>query len=621
MSGSVAIAVFIQIQLTLGEILSEKDGLLSFLSHMWGKEESKVYLSLKPEPDVFINSSPLGWPSEAEKIVGNIFAYDAQGKDVYFSPATYVDKPTGKNKESAKQSRILVVDLDGYKDGQSAPEAALLALEAAGLPQPTYRIQSSQKAAEHWYWILDNYYLPKEVENVNRQLAYFLNADKACWNIDHVFRPPFTHNHKPLRKNSDGSAPGVTIAYFNREAFSLERFSSLPPIKEQIKDIIRFGNIPPIEDVMAKYHWDNTHLEIFKNDKPLDRSNSMVRLSYFCAEVGMSDEAMYAVINDVDIRWQKFVGRHDREKQIADIINKARVKYPSDLFEVETTTTEVMRPVVFGINDFLKAEFKFDWIFENLIPKSSINALASRPGVGKSRITLQLARSLATGTDFLGYKNCMGGPIKTMFISLEMGGPVLMYFIESLVGESDMNLEEVNEMFRLVPQGEAMSLTTPDGIQFFDYLIEEEKPEFVIIDAMSSLAFEDLNEKVSKAIMTKLKQTLNKHNVTFLLLHHNKKANEMGKDKPPTLDDFYGNTFGTTDLATVMALWKPPGQKYTEFHAMKTRIGASPKPLILNGVDQFTFKIESEQEEEIHVADGKESPSLEFGFGSMAGFN
>lgn len=588
---------------------------------MWGKEESKVYLSLKPEPDVFINSSPLGWPSEAEKIVGNIFAYDAQGKDVYFSPATYVDKPTGKNKESAKQSRILVVDLDGYKDGQSAPEAALLALEAAGLPQPTYRIQSSQKAAEHWYWILDNYYLPKEVENVNRQLAYFLNADKACWNIDHVFRPPFTHNHKPLRKNSDGSAPGVTIAYFNREAFSLERFSSLPPIKEQIKDIIRFGNIPPIEDVMAKYHWDNTHLEIFKNDKPLDRSNSMVRLSYFCAEVGMSDEAMYAVINDVDIRWQKFVGRHDREKQIADIINKARVKYPSDLFEVETTTTEVMRPVVFGINDFLKAEFKFDWIFENLIPKSSINALASRPGVGKSRITLQLARSLATGTDFLGYKNCMGGPIKTMFISLEMGGPVLMYFIESLVGESDMNLEEVNEMFRLVPQGEAMSLTTPDGIQFFDYLIEEEKPEFVIIDAMSSLAFEDLNEKVSKAIMTKLKQTLNKHNVTFLLLHHNKKANEMGKDKPPTLDDFYGNTFGTTDLATVMALWKPPGQKYTEFHAMKTRIGASPKPLILNGVDQFTFKIESEQEEEIHVADGKESPSLEFGFGSMAGFN
>jgi len=606
--------------------LSEKDGLLSFLSHMWGKEESKVYLSLKPEPEneeskVFVNSSPLGWPSEAEKIITNIFSHNATGKDVYFSPATYIDEPTGKNKESAKQSRILVVDLDGYKDGQSAPEQALALLEAAGLPQPTYRLQSSQKAAEHWYWILDKFYLPKEVENVNRQLAYFLNADKACWNIDHVFRPPFTHNHKPIRKNSDGSHPEVTIAYFNKEAYSLDRFASLPPIKEQIKDIIRFGNIPPIDEVMAKYHWDSTHLEIFKNDKPLDRSNSMVRLSYFCAEVGMSDEAMYAVINDVDIRWQKFVGRHDREKQIADIINKARVKYPSDLFEVEATTTEVMQPVVYGINDFLKAEFKFDWIFENLIPKSSINALASRPGVGKSRITLQLARALATGQDFLGYKNCMGGPIKTMFISLEMGGPVLMYFIECLVAESDMNLEEVNEMFRLVPQGEAMSLTTPDGSQFFDYLIEEEKPEFVIIDAMSSLAFEDLNEKVSKAIMTKLKQTLNKHNVTFLLLHHNKKANEMGKDKPPSLDDFYGNTFGTTDLATVMALWKPPGQKYTEFHAMKTRIGASPKPLILNGVDQFTFKIESEQEEEIHVADGKESPSLEFGFGSMAGFN
>lgn len=593
---------------------------------MWGKEESKVYLSLKPEPEnedskVFVNSAPLGWPSEAEKIITNIFSHNASGKDVYFSPATYVDEPTGKNKESAKQSRVLVVDLDGYKDGQSAPDVALSLLEAAGLPKPTYRLQSSQKAAEHWYWVLDKFYLPKEVENVNRQLAYFLNADKACWNIDHVFRPPFTHNHKPLRKNSDGSHPEVTIAYFNKEAYTLDQFASLPPIKEQIKDIIRFGNIPPIDEVMAKYHWDNTHLEIFRNESPLDRSNSMIRMAYFGAEVGMNDEAIYAVINDMDIRLGKFTGRHDREAKLSDMINRARMKYPSDLFEVEISE-EVMRPVVYGIKSFLEAEFKFDWIFEGLIPKSSINALASRPGVGKSRITLQLARSLATGTDFLGFKNCMGGPMKTMFISLEMGGPVLMYFIESLVAESDMNLDEVEEMFRLVPQGEAMSLTTPDGIQFFDYLMEEEKPEFVIIDAMSSLAFEDLNEKVSKAIMTKLKQTLNKHNVTFLLLHHNKKANEMGKDKPPSLDDFYGNTFGTTDLATVMALWNPPGKRFTEFHAMKTRIGASPKPLILNGVDQFTFKIESEQEEEIkHDTDGEENTAVEFGFGSMAGFN
>lgn len=607
--------------------MSEKDGILTFLKHCWGTEDTYVYLATKPEPDLWKITKPQRWPENSEQIVQFIIAFNAQGKDVYFSPATYVDNPTAKDKENVRSSRVVALDVDGYKDSQSSPEAALLALEAAGLPGPTYRLQSSQRAAEHWYWILDKFYTADEIEDINRRLAYFLDADKACWDAPHVFRPPFTHNHKPERKLKDGTAPMVTIAYFSKIVHSISAFKELPPVKAQMRENLTLGNVPPVEDVLAKYPWDQRHLDIFKMDKQAfykesagdfqNRGNTLMRLAYFCAEVGMTDEAMYSVLNDCDNRWEKFtnVGRSDRESQVLAFINRARLKYPTELFAIEMAKDDIKQ--VYGIHDFVLSEYKFDWILDGLIPKNSINSLSSRPGVGKSRMTLQLAKCLAMGQDFLGYKNC-AGKMKVMFLSLEMGGPVLKYFVESLVKTTKMNTEELNESFLIVPQGEPLALANPDGAQFFEYLLEEHKPDFMIIDALSSLSFEDINEKVAKSIMAKLKAALNKYDIAFMLIHHNKKASELSKDKAPTIDDFYGNTFGTTDFASMTALWNPPGKRFTEFHALKTRTGASPKPLILNGVDQFTFEIEKEQESKDDTNSGQEDTSFQFGFGTMA---
>jgi hypothetical protein len=595
----------------------EKDGILSFLQNVWGRDESYVYLATKPEPDLWKITKPQKWPESAHQIVEFIIAFNAQNKDVYFSPATYIDNPTAKDKENAKSSRCLVIEFDGQKDNQSTPAEALAALKEFGLPLPTYRLQSSKKDNEHWYWILDKHHDPKTIEDTTRRLTYALNADKACWDIPHVFRPPFTHNHKPERKNRDGTSPEVTIAYFSKVQHSLNAFATLPAVKEQLKDMVKFENdIPAIGDVLAKYPWDNTHLEIFRNNEPRDRSNSMVRLAYFCAEVGMTDEAMYAVINDCDERWKKFIGRHDRERQIADIINKARVKYPTDVFAVEIVANDEEVQKVFTLKEFLASEYKFEWILDGLITKNSINSISSRPGVGKSRLTLQLAKCLASGEDFLGYKN-VAGKLKVMFLSLEMAGPTLKYFVESLVESSEMDVDEVNERMLLVPQGEPLALANPDGAAFFDYLLDEHKPDFMIIDAMSSLSQEEIGEKVAKQIMAKLKNALNKYGITFMLIHHNKKSNELTKNSPPDIDAFYGNTFGTTDFASMSALWNPPGKRITEFHPLKTRVGASPKPLILNGIDQFHFEIEQEQETLDGDNDGEENPILNFGFGSM----
>lgn len=604
----------------------EKDGILTFLQHVWGKDESYVYLATKPEPDLWKITKPQKWPEQADQIVQFIIAFNATGKDVYFSPATYVDNPTAKDKENAKSSRALVIEFDGYKDSQSSPETALEALKGLNLPEPTYRLQSSQKGAEHWYWILDKHHPPEVIEDTQRRLTYALNADKACWDIPHVFRPPFTHNHKPERKNRDGSSPEVTIAYFSKVQHSLTKFADLPPVKAAIKEMVEFGEIPPIERVLATYKWDNMHLDIFNMEKKAfwkdssgeyqNRGMTMMRLAYFCAEVGMADEAMYSVLNDVDNRWEKFSGRHDRDKQMVAFINRARLKWPTDTFAVEMVANDEPIQQVYTVKEFLASDYKFDWILEGLITKNSLNSMSSRPGVGKSRLTLQMAKCLAMGEDFLGFKN-VAGPMKVMYLSLEMGGPILKYFIESLVQATEMDVDAIEERMLLVPQGEPLALANADGEAFFNMLLDDHKPDFMIIDAMSSLSHEEIGEKVAKQIMGKLKAALNKYGITFMLIHHNKKGSELNKNNAPTIDDFYGNTFGTTDFASMTALWNPPNKRFTEFHPLKTRVGASPKPLILNGKDQFTFVIEEEQENTSDDISGEANPVQQFGFGSV----
>jgi hypothetical protein len=93
--------------------------------------------------------------------------------------------------------------------------------------------------------------------------------------------------------------------------------------------------------------------------------------------------------------------------------------------------------------------------------------------------------------------------------------------------------------------------------------------------------------------MTELKQYLNTHKCTFYIVHHNKKTDAASINKPPTLNDFYGNTYGATDAASVLSLWQNPQKPTTqvELHTLKSRVGVSPKPLILDHRSAFTFSI------------------------------
>jgi len=61
-------------------------------------------------------------------------------------------------------------------------------------------------------------------------------------------------------------------------------------------------------------------------DGPLqgrDRSNTLAKLAYVCAESGMGASEAYMVVRDADRRWGKFHDRVDCDEQISKIVDRA----------------------------------------------------------------------------------------------------------------------------------------------------------------------------------------------------------------------------------------------------------------------------------------------------------
>lgn len=354
------------------------------------------------------------------------------------------------------------------------------------------------------------------------------------------------------------------------------------------------------------------------------RGSAMVKLGYELAEIGANDEVIFSMLYDVDDRWEKFKDRPDRDRYIKDIVLKVRMKYPSMAFTQDPkghTEDKQLEPfedikTIYGWREFLESEFEYSWLIDKLIPDNSINFIASRPGVGKSRFTLQMATGLAMGTDFLG-REIVGGKKKVVFFSLEMGPPVLKYFVEGITEslKDSIDLDVLDENVKLLPLGSPLDLEREEGQQFFRYVMDEIQPDVVFIDALGSLTTDDLNEKASKAISNKLKEWLITYNCTFFVVHHNRKENQNSPNKPPTLSDFFGNTMASTDAATILSLWKPPGEETSDvqMHIVKGRTvsGEEKKPWLLDG-SKMTFVKKGEID-----ADGNTTERL----GDFASFN
>lgn len=176
------------------------------------------------------------------------------------------------------------------------------------------------------------------------------------------------------------------------------------------------------------------------------------------------------------------------------------------------------------INEVNKS-IKKDIIVENLMISNGVYLLVSHPKVGKSMFAQQLAFSLTTGEDFLGFKV---NPSHVLYITTE----------------GDIN--QLNDRFKLMnlnPNVNKLHIIDIDDIpDFYIRDIErdiyeltfDKEPLFIIMDMFKDIKFDtsyDLNnyQEINDVVFRKLKELCRKYNATLLVTHHlNKRDETMG---------------------------------------------------------------------------------------------
>ena len=176
------------------------------------------------------------------------------------------------------------------------------------------------------------------------------------------------------------------------------------------------------------------------------------------------------------------------------------------------------------INETNKS-IKKDIIVENLMISNGVYLLVSHPKVGKSMFAQQLAFSLTTGEDFLGFKV---NPSHVLYITTE----------------GDINqLHDRFKLMKLKPNVNKLHIIDIDDIPDF-YIRDIERdiheltfnkePLFIIMDMFKDIKFDtsyDLNnyQEINDVVFRKLKELCRKYNSTLLVTHHlNKRDETMG---------------------------------------------------------------------------------------------
>lgn len=576
-----------------------------FIETIWGDKEGYVYC---PNKRIVEGSEDIWtkiffkWPAQKENIIEYILVSDAKGLEVFCAPAVF--KAPKATKDAVEGASVLWADFDGNAPSewptgrQGGPEGAI--------PPPTLRVQSSRDGHEHVYWKLDSFCDNViEIEDRNRSIAYLLRTDVSGWDCNQILRPPDTINHKR-------NLP-VTLRNIAESKYSLQDFKAIPRATVLIDNSIDVSNLPAVERIIAKYPWDDQHFSLFMATVDEgQRSNALMRLGYFCAETGMSDTEMYAIIDNAASRWKKFTGRNDRRTRLLDIVNRARLKHPVGNAELTFRgllggADIVQSPTsIHTLTSFLDSDIQVEWAIEGLLEKGGFGLVAAMPGVGKTQFSIQLGLHAALGIPFLGWD--IPKPQKILLLSLEMSSVSLKYILTTIAkGYTKAELTEIDNNFLIASIGEAISLDRVEGIKYLDLILDTYKPDGIIVDSMGKLTNKELgNEAVVRTLNNRYIEIRKKYGCWIWFIHHNRK--ESGDNKKPTqLADIYGSQYISAEMTSCLILWKEKetdskGNKLLSCIPVKQRLSRERKPFLIERSSELRFFVKETLNSEEFIA-------------------
>jgi len=536
---------------------NEAQELEQFFSYIYGESEGLVGLAVKsPKGGQGFTRYFFEYPRELSILVTESLKY-RDNFDVYFAPAIF--KAESGTKDAVKGANVFWVEFDGNAPDILPPD----------IPEPSLRVQSSIPGHEHWYWRTDEFVEPFDLEKVNRALTYKLGADTSGWDASQILRPIHTINHKR-------DAP-VGILKSSSTLVSTGDFAKLPD-PPALVEVPLPEELPEISDVLSKYKIPDAAWTLFKQGKKHgERSEGMMQLGYFMAEIGMENDEIFAVLLNADMRWGKFKDREDQLQRLQEIVTIARNKYPFGDDDVISLVPEIPS---LGLINFLKTEYHFEWVWDGFLQKNGYFMLTGPSSVGKTQFSLNAAMNMALGIPFL--EKTTAPDKKIGVLSLEMGGPDLQYFVKQQVPYYDKEqLSILQDRLVLAPIGEPIYMDTKEGQEQVEQWIVDNELDGVIIDSLGSAMAGDVSAETSvKSIMAWNDSIRQRLDVFTWFIHHHRKATGDNK-KPNKLQDVYGSMYLTARATSVVCLWNVGISNDLQVLPLKMRLSPDKEPFMV----------------------------------------
>ena len=176
-----------------------------------------------------------------------------------------------------------------------------------------------------------------------------------------------------------------------------------------------------------------------------------------------------------------------------------------------------------------------------------------------------------------------------VLFSLEMSHVALKKFLDTIAKHyTEEQITRLQENLIIIPIGERLPLDKPQAKTFIHTMMDQIKPDGVIIDSLVKLVSTKLDEESVGTVNDQLGILRKKYNCWVWLIHHNRKANGETNKEPDSLDDVYGSVFIAAEMTAVLLLYKKRHQKHIAVINVKNRLHEE-RPMFMVERDEHLF--------------------------------
>jgi hypothetical protein len=499
----------------------------------WADKKGYVFLStrnpeLTQEDEAYWVDKAFAWPQERDDLKRFIAEERTGPLDLYWAPVVF-NKPR-RSEKTAGSTNVLYADLDEV-DPRSLPKHL----------KPTAAWQSSPGRYQA-LWQLDTTLKPEALKALNQRLTYAVGADKGGWGLSKVLRLPGTINHKYEAE------PKVKFEWLNGHKLTTSKvLADLPDlgvnrdrqttISEGIeaglrspRAVLRDHKIPPRARSILRARFADVGT----------RSERLWELECLLAEAGLPAEDIVSLTQSS--AWNKFRDRHD---EIARLFTEARkaIDYagPAPVatavsnghrVEREPEEDDEVVPITWG--QFDRDRKPVTWLVGEIWGEGEVGFISGLPKSYKSWLALDLAVSVATGTQFLN--NFQARKKNVLLIQEEDPRPVLQTHLsqvaasKGLINVENMGNDTIEMRYELPSNLYIVSnvgfVVNEDWLELLNQWVVDREIELLILDPLSMIAG-DVDEfklfELMSGLLKPLKMLRQETGTAICIVHHHTK--------------------------------------------------------------------------------------------------